>query len=257
MSSPPRRRRERLAPLVDGSTPQRLLLRLLDRTIMPVWALGRDALVSIVERRHRVRTAGILTTEDLDLPPHPEQCAYSPTPWRVLRRALPVDWVRPGDVFIDFGSGMGRVVFQAAVHYPFRRVIGIELSRRLHEIAQANIERNRDRLRCQDVQLVHGDVLHYEVPDDVTVAFFFNPFWGETFATVIDHLLASVDRNPRPLRIVYVSPREHRRLLATGRVQFVKRVRRPRPVREWANRASIHLYDVLPRPAQTGPERRL
>lgn len=80
------------------------------------------------------------------------------------------------------------------------------------------------------------------------MAFLFNPFTGQTFTTVVDHLLASVDRNPRSLRIIYVGPREHRRLMATGRIRFVKRLRRPRPVRAWADHGSIHLYDIIPQP---------
>jgi hypothetical protein len=220
--------------------------RVVDLTLMPVWHFARDRLLAVVERRNRIRTSGAITLQELGIE-HPEREPYRPTSWFLLRRALPVESVGPDDVFIDFGSGMGRVTFQAARHYPFKRVIGVELSQNLHDIARANIDRNRHRLRCQDVQLVRNDVVDYEVPDDVTVAFFFNPFKGQIFATVIDRLLASVARNPRRLRIVYVKPREHDQLMATGQVRLVKRVRRLRPGREWRRDASIHLYEVLPR----------
>jgi hypothetical protein len=52
--------------------------------------------------------------------------------------------------FLDVGSGMGRVV-QAAMSYPFRRVLGGELSTYLHEIAVANLAVKKARLRCQHV----------------------------------------------------------------------------------------------------------
>lgn len=126
-----------------------------------------------------------------------------------LRRILPPREVTDHDVFVDFGSGMGRVVLQAA-RYPFRKVIGVEVSETLHSIARENIDRNRQRLRCPDTELVHADALDYELPDDVTVAFLYNPFRGEIFATVIERLLQSVERNPRPLRIIYVNPIEER-----------------------------------------------
>ncbi|WP_327582333.1 class I SAM-dependent methyltransferase [Nonomuraea sp. NBC_00507] len=249
----PRRERLRLTT-ADQSIAEKLAMGLLDAVVMPLWSFGRDRLVSVLERRHGIHTAGIIPAEELGIA-DAEQHGYSPAPWSVLRRAIPPEWVRTDDVFIDFGSGMGRIVFQAAAHYPFRRVIGVELSRDLHQIAQANVERNRPRFLCQNVELVNGNVLDYDIPDDVTMAFFFNPFTGQTFDTVIDRLLASVDTNPRWLRIVYLCPVEHERLLATGRVRLVHRVRRPRPGREWSRRASIHLYDVLP--ARTGETARV
>jgi hypothetical protein len=149
-------------------------------------------------------------------------------------------------VFVDFGSGMGRVVFQAALWYPFRQVIGVELSARLHEIAEDNIARNRSRLRCRDVDLVRADVLDYPVPDDVTVAFFDNPFTGHIFAAVLDRLLGSVDRAPRTVTIVYFNPVEHERLLATGRVRLVRQVRGLRPGREWARSNATYVYTLTP-----------
>jgi hypothetical protein len=212
-----------------------------------VWEFARDRIITVVEHRNRIRTAGKIAPEELGIA-HPDRVEYAPTPWFVLRRALPQDWIGPNDVFIDFGSGKGRVVYQAAVFYQFKRVIGIELSRELHEIAAGNIQRNRDRLRCEDVQLVHSDVLEYEIPDDVSVAYFFNPFTGQTFSMVVDRLLASVVRNPRTLRIVYLNPKEHGRLMAKGQIQLIKRIRGLRPTRDWARAASVHIYELRPRP---------
>jgi hypothetical protein len=145
------------------------------------------------------------------------------------------------------------VVFQAALRYPFKRVIGVELAPSLHQIARDNIGRNRDRLRCRDVRLVRTDVLDYRIPDDVTVVFLDNPFTGAIFATVLDRLLASVDRAPRPVRIVYFNPVEHERLVATGRVRVIRRVRGLRPGREWARSNATYVYSVLPGPAAMAP----
>jgi 16S rRNA G966 N2-methylase RsmD len=212
-------------------------------TLRPVFVGARDRLVRLVERRHRIRTHGVVGLDELGIA-GPDRVLYKPAPWRTLRRALPVRSVNPDDVFVDFGSGMGRVVFQAALHYPFKRVVGVELSARLHEIATGNIDRNRARLRCGAVELVCGDALDYAVPTDVTVVFLDNPFTGDTFATVVAGLLASVDRRPRPLRIIYFNPVEHDRLTATGRVRLVRRVRGRRPGREWARSNSTHVYEV-------------
>lgn len=220
--------------------------RVFDAIVKPPLVALRDAGTRLLERRHGIETAGRVELEELGLAGK-DRVYYKPTEWLTLPRILPRREVAESDVFVDFGSGLGRVVYQAA-NYPFRRVVGIELSDQLNAVARRNIERNRDRLRCQEVELVTTDVLDYEIPDDVTVAFFANPFQGETFATVIERLLASVDRRPRRLRIIYRNPIEHEILMATGRVRPVRRLRGFRPSRDWSRSNSTRMYEVLPAP---------
>jgi hypothetical protein len=50
----------------------------------------------------------------------------------------------------------------------------------------------------KDVDLVTADTVEYENPDDVTVVFMNNPLPGANFAAVVQHILESYDRNPRP-----------------------------------------------------------
>jgi SAM-dependent methyltransferase len=164
--------------------------------------------------------------------------------------------VGPEDVFIDVGSGMGRAVFLAARNYRFKRVIGVELSEVLNGVARANIDRNRERLRCPDIELFTTDVLDYEVPDDVTVAFFNNPFVGAVFTVAIDKLLASVDRRSRRVRLIYCNPVEHDQLMTRGRFRPVRKLPGLRPGREWSRSNATRMYDVLPRPAVTREARR-
>ncbi|MBI4235785.1 MAG: hypothetical protein HY688_00300, partial [Chloroflexi bacterium] len=71
---------------------------------------------------------------------------------------------------------------------------------------------------------VTSDVLDYTIPDDLTVAFFFNPFSGATFATVMDNIRDSLARRPRDLRIIYVNPTMHGALIQRGFLLF-KRAR--------------------------------
>jgi len=163
-----------------------------------------------------------------------------------LRRILPAREVEPHDVFLDIGSGMGRAVYQAAAYYPFKRVIGVELSHELTQAARRNIERNRHRLRCMEVELMVDDVVDYTVPDDVTVIFCNNPVVGRLFAVVIEKILASVDRRPRRVRFIYGNPVEHEALIATARFRPTRQLRGWRPGGEWARSNSTQLYEVLP-----------
>ncbi len=213
-----------------------------DRTTKPPYVFVRNRITSALERRAGIRTAGRMTPEELGFSGQYQE-RYEPSNWLALRRVLPPRRVTHEDVFIDLGSGMGRIIYQAAAGYPFRRVVGVELSERLHEIAVGNIERNRHRLLCKDVQLVRSDVLEYDIPDDVSVVYLGNPFSGPILATVVERLMASVKRNPRRLRIVYFNPVEERRLLEAGLV-LTKTVRGLRPGAEWSRSNSTRLYEV-------------
>ncbi len=174
----------------------------------------------------------------------PERRFYKPAGWSILPRILPTREVSVDDVFIDYGSGMGRIVYEAAARYPFKRVIGVELSSQLNEIARSNIDRNAHLLRCREVQFVTADVLDYEPPSDVTVAFFNNPFRGKILETAITRLLDGTDGS---LRVIYVNPSEHDLLMTTGRLKVIRRLRGWRPGTEWSRSNSTIMYEYLRR----------
>ena len=227
--------------MTTNGTPGRAV-RVFDRTLRPVIATARDGLDHGLERRFGIESIGEVELDTLGLDTD-GRLDYKPTPWMALPRVLRPGSVGPDDVFADFGAGKGRAVVLAA-RYPFKRVIGVELSTQLSAIARANVERSRHRLRCPDVEIVASDVLAYEIPDDLTVAFLNNPFGGEVFAGFLDRLLASADRRPRRLRVIYRNPTEHARLKGSGRVQLVRRVRGWRPTPEWSASNAINVYEV-------------
>lgn len=232
-----------LAPTV-----RRGLDLLFSRTLRPGFVYVRDSLDRRIERHHGLDTFGKIEMDEHD----DDRLFYKPLPWGALSRILRKEDLGPNDVFLDLGAGKGRAVFLAAAHYPFRRVIGVELLEELSSVARANIIHVRDQLLCQDVEIVTSDVLAYEIPDDVTVIFFYNPFRGEIFEAVIQKLLESVDRRPRQMRVIYLFPTELEYLRSTGRFRLVRRVRGWRPTRQWARSYDAYLLEVLP--PRRGPE---
>ena len=154
---------------------------------------------------------------------HPDRLHYLPSAWHVLPRALRYLGVSDSDTFIDFGCGKGRVVHQAAKR-PFRRVIGVEISPDLAEVARAGLEARRHQHRCQDVEIVVSDVAKYRVPDDLTIGYFFRPFEGEAFDALLQDIIDSIDRHPRCVRLIYVFPTNKARsaLVATRRFRLLK-----------------------------------
>lgn len=149
-----------------------------------------------------------------------EQVFYEGCQWIPVSRALRA--LRPGahDVLVDLGSGKGQALLIAG-RLPYGRVLGVELAEQWHRQAEANIARARPHLRAEDVQSMHGDVLAWEVPDDLSVVFLFCPFTGELFHAAMQRVFESYDRAPRTLHVVYDFPWEHDWLIATGRVRVV------------------------------------
>jgi 16S rRNA G966 N2-methylase RsmD len=195
------------------------------------------------EKRYGVRTSGKVLLEDLGVGSE-NRVYYAPANWRTLRRSLRRDEVDDSDVFLDLGSGMGRMVLEAAC-YPFKRVIGVELAGELHEIARDNLANTRLRLRCKNIELIQSDALDYKIPHDVTVVFMNNPFRGPVFAAVMKKLIASVDEHPRPLKLVYGNPVEEPALLETGRFRLIRTVSLPRR-KPGSTFGLVHVYDLTP-----------
>jgi SAM-dependent methyltransferase len=176
---------------------------------------------------------------------------HIPSPWGVLGRILRRGEISREDVFIDIGCGMGPVLVEAAARYDFRRVIGIDIVPEFTRVARETIARGRGRLRCPDVEVTTADVMDYELPDEVTVVYMADPFRGHIFDVALGKLIASVDRHPRRLRIIYNFPVEGGRLERTGRVRLVRYGRRRN--RPWTKTLDLAQYELEPAGDGAGP----
>jgi hypothetical protein len=128
-----------------------------------------------------------------------------PASARAALQALPVR--EPRDyTLIDIGSGKGRVLFVAA-EYPFRRIVGVESVRELHAAAERNIQRYRYHARrCPWIEAVHARAQDYAWPADPLVLFFFNPFPAGVMAQVMQRVVRSLERHPRPIWLILLFP---------------------------------------------------
>jgi hypothetical protein len=129
-------------------------------------------------------------------------------------QALPVH--SPDFVFIDLGSGKGRVLMMAS-GYPFRRIVGVECLPGLHRIAQENIARySSEKQQCRQIELLCQDARDFEFPAEPTVLYLFNPFSEPVFAQMLGSLKKSLEANPRPFFIAYRYPEYERLLIGCG-----------------------------------------
>lgn len=139
---------------------------------------------------------------------------YVPAPYRALYTCMgQLPPLRPGTgVFLDYGVGMGRAAVVAA-RRPFARVVGIDLSPEMVERARQNVARARPKLRCE-VEIVHAATRTYSVGPDVTVVHLFNPFAGQTLASVGEEIRRSLREHPRELTVIYGNPGAFEELVA-------------------------------------------
>ena len=208
-------------------------------------ALSRGLSTAVIDRILNVDTAQRVDLAQLGLDA-PDRVSYEAAGWRELRRILRRAEVSGDDVFLDLGSGKGRMILLAA-RYRFRRVIGVEVAEPLTAVARRNVASCRLRPRCGEIELVNADVLDYRIPDDVSVVYMFNPFGGAIFDAVVAELIASVDRRPRALRLIYRNGRNCERLTRTGRFRLVRESLGLRPGRAWRKATAVRLYVLEPR----------
>lgn len=173
--------------------------------------------------------------------PGSSRIGYNPVKWRVLRGIFGSVFVCRKDVLLDYGCGKGRVIVWAAARFPLRRIIGVELDPQLHALAETNIRNWQGRRRCDHIALIQGDATEFDVPDDVTIIFLYNPFLGDIFNKVIAKIVQSLTRRPRSLRVFYIHPRMHDTLIGAG---FSIERQNVRPPYEWAIYRYAHQSDV-------------
>lgn len=111
--------------------------------------------------------------------------------------------------FIDLGSGKGRALLLAS-EYPFREVIGVELSPELDRVARANIARYAEaagpRSNRPPVTSMQVDATEFPWPPGPLVIYMWNAFTRPVMERVLQNLEASLAEHPRELYLVYIHP---------------------------------------------------
>lgn len=196
---------------------------------------------------------GIMTADDFVLPaagsPSPGTVrvllspARRPVPYRAIRLLMRRIDPRPGDRFLDIGCGSGRVIC-VATRYAFSQIIGVEIDEILAWMARRNVSM---LYGCSvRPEIVIGDAATFRVPDDITVAFLYNPFAGEVMRAALTRIVESFDRHPRRLTVAYANPLEHDLLMSLGRFRETAEFCFSwRPGAEWQRTQMIRLYEVL------------
>lgn len=160
------------------------------------------------DRRHGVRTGGLINAEDYASGLHGNHgyLGISARSFRACLDAAPVDL--SAYCFVDYGSGKGRALLLAAER-PFRRVIGVEFAPDLVAIARRNIADYRNgALACRTIECVQADARQFAPPAGPCLFYFYSPFEPEILEAVLARLKASATDDPRPMLLLYCEDRD-------------------------------------------------
>ena len=168
----------------------------------------------VFDTRYGTDTTQINMLEELELDDESRRHGqrYQPTGAysfrNIMRRLSPPS----GSVFVDYGSGKGRVLMMAA-RRPFARVVGIEFSAELCDVARRNVDLFQAREKgTAPIDIVETDVRKYDYRHDETVFYFFHPFDEAILRATLDGIRASLEARPRRASLVYYLPK-HRELV--------------------------------------------
>jgi len=155
---------------------------------------------------HGTDTSGFVSTSKLK----------RSTPRKVRAQSLPYAGSQPSIVraalaalprldaftFVDLGCGKGRPLLVAA-EFPFRRLVGVELSASLADTARANAALIAPGA---PLEIVTGDAGLFALPEGDVVVFLYNPFGDEVIAKVAAAVEAALARARRTIFVVYYNP---------------------------------------------------
>jgi SAM-dependent methyltransferase len=122
---------------------------------------------------------------------------------QTLHERLHVDFSRFS--FVDLGSGKGRALLLAA-SYPFREIIGVEISPELDSVARANIARFAASHSQHHIVSIQGDAADFRWPTTPLLVYIWNSFTEPVMEQVFRNLESSLTEVPRQLYVVYIHP---------------------------------------------------
>lgn len=169
---------------------------------------------------HGTDTTGRVRPEAMDVsgPTVEHALGYEPSSHHEVKALFRRLELPEGGAFVDFGCGKGRVLL-LATEYRYERIVGVEFSAQLCEVARTNVLRYCSPQEGR-VEVLNEDATRYAFQDDETVLFFFNPFREVVMNCVLENVYESLRRRNRRILIVYHNP-ECRSLIETGGI-FLK-----------------------------------
>lgn len=159
------------------------------------------------DRAHGTDTGGLVPTRDLDIADSAvkwQANLYLASPARVTRHVVKSLGIHcPDFSFIDYGSGKGRAALVAA-EFPFRRVIGVEISASLHSVAQQNLQAWRGPTLSAPLEFWCGNALDFTLPEGNLVLHMYHPFGPDVLRAMLRRISEESVSSGRRILLPYV-----------------------------------------------------
>jgi len=118
-----------------------------------------------------------------------------------LTQALSALLLRQEDfTFVDVGCGKGRALLIAA-RFPFRHLVGVELSSELCDTARANVAANPDL--ASRITILNEDATRVVYPEGPLLLFLANPFLAPILRRALQNIERQLRPSPRPTWLLY------------------------------------------------------
>ncbi len=169
------------------------------------------------DRQYGTNTSQILSVNELEpvsIKSIINSSAYVPTMQNIFIEIIDSIAISHHEyIFIDLGSGKGRPMLLAS-NYPFKKIIGVEICKKLNEITKKNFEIYESISNIKiNYDLYMMDVIDFTFPDDNLVIYLFNPFGEEVLSNIICKIRESDMFNTKKIIIIYYHPLFHKKIL--------------------------------------------
>ena len=181
--------------------------------------------------QYGIDTSGIVNVPDLDVKEEIRKHSVRYEPTRIWLFNNIIDQLQityENYVFVDLGSGKGRALLLAS-EFSFKKIIGIETSPRLCKIARENIRKYKDEYqKCHDISCLCIDVRNFELINENTIFYLYNPFDEHVMRAVLSNIEDSLRRYPRTVFLVYTNPKYREITDGAGFLYIIKKDKRYR-----------------------------
>jgi SAM-dependent methyltransferase len=159
-----------------------------------------------IDRLYGIDTGGFVPTEELNSSLATKISPYLGSQPFIVRRALAALPKLADYSFVDLGCGKGRAMIIAA-EYPFREIIGVEISPNLARIARSNAEKMKGNLPSSSkIQIIEGDATKFRPQGERIVFFTYHAFGIELMREFLKNLEAGLGRTIEHCFFVYYNP---------------------------------------------------
>jgi len=150
---------------------------------------------------------GVKTNEEVIIPGNTRKLKYSlyeASEYEGLEQIFDLVSLKPEDTIVDFGCGMGRVLFFCNQRF-LCKVKGIEYDRKIFQQLIDNAEFYHVRFREQrdKFTLLNIKAEEYDIAPEDSCFYFFNPFAKSILSDVLAKILKSVEEHPRRVTIIF------------------------------------------------------